>query len=192
MPSRTKDRPLRIAASPKVTFRDTSRKIQLLVTSLFFVGAFACDTGTSPFEASFLAFYRLEDPNIAASQIWDKPLADLSLAHEPFLTQREIRSYRWQTHEFEVAPVAESLLVSFKKRPGPVGGIPFAVTVGNDRIYLGAFWYPYSSLAPHVPFIDAHLDSHRICPSWDVQNGNDPRGDHRIYAALKAAGVLIE
>ena len=180
MPSRTKDRPLRIAASPKVTFRDASRIIQLLVTFLFCVGAFACDTGTGPSAASFFAFYRLQDPNIAASQILDMPLADLSLAHEPFLTQRDIKSYRWQTHEFEVVPAAESVLVSFKKRLGPVGGIPFVVTVGTDRIYLGAIWYPYSSLAPHVPYIDVVLDSHKGNLNHDIHLQHSPDDFSRL------------
>ena len=163
-----------------------------LIVSLLIISEFACDSGTDPSVETFFAVYRLQDSNVAASQIWNKPLGDLALAHEPFLTQRDMRSYHWHTHEFEVTPAGDSMLAFFKNQPGPVGGIPFVVTVGNDRIYLGAFWYPYSSLSPQVPYIDVVLTPHRLSAAWDTRHQTDPRNDARVYAALKAAGVLVE
>jgi hypothetical protein len=78
-----------------------------------------------------------------------------------------------------------------KRTIGPVGGIPFVVTVGNERIYLGAFWYAYSSLAPQVPYIEVTFNEHRICRGW-IDQADDKRNDRRIYDALKRAGVLTE
>ena len=160
-----------------------------LVCILVFV-LIGCDFGTDVDRRSTFAIYRLSDPSLTASQVWNEPLESLVLAESPFLSTEDLKSYNWQTHEFAVIPSVDSQLAFLQRTLGPTGGIPFVVEVDNDRIYLGAFWYPYSSLMPQVPFIDAVLAPHRI-----NQNGlvsGDKRTDARIYRALKAACVLIE
>ena len=162
------------------------------ILCLCFIGLLACDSGIDPSDAPEFAIYRLKDDKLVASQLWNEPLENLVLADIPVVALRDLRSYRWQTHEFTVTAAVDSQLAVISKTLGPIGGIPFVVTVGNERIYLGAFWYPHSSLAPQVPYIDATLDPHRINRRWIGQGSDDKRNDPRIYRALKLAGVLIE
>lgn len=74
---------------------------------------------------------------------------------------------------------------------GSLSGIPFVVTVGSDRVYLGAFWHAYSSLAPTFPHIDLISNPHQIQRSWEP-GSVDLRNDRRIHDALMLAGVLVE
>ena len=159
---------------------------------LCLLAALACDTGTQSFARPGFALYRLTDQNLTASQIWNRSLDSLILSDAPLLTQNDLKSYRWQTHQFSVIASVDTQLSIIRRTNGPVGGIPFVVTAGKDRIYLGAFWYAYSSLAPQVPFIEIISDPHRIQKSWNTQEQTDKRNDPRIHDALKASGVLIE
>jgi hypothetical protein len=159
---------------------------------LFLIGLPACDSGIDPSEVPEFAIYRLKDANLIASQLWNQPLENLVLADAPLVALKDVKSYRWQTHEFTVTAAVDSQLAAISKTLGPIGGIPFVVTVGNEKVYLGAFWYPHSSLAPQVPYIDVMLNPHRICPRWSGQGDDDKRNDPRISRALKMAGVLIE
>jgi hypothetical protein len=158
----------------------------LLLSFLMLVG---CSSATDPISSPGFALYRLQDTKIAASQIWNQPLESMTLASSPFLTMQEMISYDWKTHTMTVTGTADSQFVQLARTLGPVGGIPFVVVVGTERIYLGAFWYPHSSLIPQVPFIDILAAPHQICR---CPNGADARTDSRIYQALKRAGVLIE
>jgi len=151
-----------------------------------------CDTGTQLSGGPAFAIYRLKDQNLTASQIWDRSLDSLILSDTPFLALNDLRSYWWQTHQFSVTASVDTQLSILRRSNGPVGGIPFVVTAGKDRIYLGAFWYAYSSLAPQVPFIEVISDPHRIQKSWNPQEQFDKRNDPRIHDALQASGALIE
>jgi hypothetical protein len=152
----------------------------------------ACDSGVDSSRASAFAIYRLQDATLTASQVWDQPHENLKLADIPFLTLEDLKSYKWPTHEFTVTATVDSQLAVLRRTLGPVGGIPFVVTVENERVYLGAFWYPYSSLIPQVPCINVVLDPHRISRWPGLQSQTDERNDPRIYRALKEAGILIE
>ncbi len=74
---------------------------------------------------------------------------------------------------------------------GKTSGVPFVVTVGNARIYLGTFWWAYSSsMPPACAVIEA------IAPlPYKIQLANgaiDKRSDLRIYYSLKRSGVLVD
>jgi len=167
-------------------------KAQAFLIGVCLTIGFACDSGNqSPYSAGF-AVYLLKDPDVTASQAWLLPLESLTLANMPFLTQADLRSYSWQTHEFTAATSVDTQLSDLAKRHGPTGGIPFVVTVGRERIYLGAFWYLYSSLAPQVPYIDVIGNPHRISPAWTAGSQPDRRYDGRVYETLKAAGLLAQ
>ena len=103
-----------------------------------------------------------------------------------------MKSYNWQTHEFSVSATVDSQLVAFRRTLGPTGGIPFVVVVATERIYLGSFWYGYSSMICQVPIIDAIGNPHRINKCESVLVSEDKRIDPRIYRSLKGAGILIE
>lgn len=138
------------------------------------------------------AVYRLQNPSLTTAEVWGQPLESLSLAPTPFLTGDDLRSYRWSTHAFAVTARADTELAAICRSHGPTGGVPFIVTVNGERIYLGTFWWGYSSMIPQVPYIDALHDPHTIrrCPSVLVPE--DRRMDERVYRALNAQGVLTE
>lgn len=165
----------------------------LMILGLVAVALFsACSDLTSPGAARGFAIYMLQDTTLSASMVWDKPLESLVLAPKPFLTEEDITSYIWSTHEFTVTAPVDSQLAALKWAHGHTGGIPFVVVAGGERIYIGAFWYAYSSLMPQVPYIDVLLFPHRI---WNTPNpavNVDKRSDGRIYRVLKTAGVLTE
>jgi hypothetical protein len=163
-----------------------------LVILLWLIALVGCDSGTGTEERADFAIYLLKDSKFTAAQTWTQSLESLALADSPFLATGDLTSYNWQTHEFSVSARVDSQLATFRRTLGPTGGIPFVVVVGTERIYLGAFWYAYSSQIPQVPFIDAIGNAHRINKCESLLVSEDKRIDPRIYHALKAAGVLIE
>lgn len=142
--------------------------------------------------SSKLAIYNLSDTSITAAQAWDMPLNTLSLASTPFATERDIVSYNWTTHSFTLQPLLEPVIANLKTKPGKSAGVPFVITVNNERIYLGAFWWSYSSMIPQVPYIDVMFPSPYQIKFDSTSSHPDSRGDQRIHDALKAAGILVE
>lgn len=167
-------------------------KIHCFLLSISFLAFLGCDVTNEHSPTSAFAIYRLKDSTLTASRVWNLPIDSLVLADAPFLTQDSLKSYHWQTHVFVATASIDTELAVLARRIGSTGGIPFVVMVGRDRIYLGAFWYPYSSLSPSVPYIDLWTHSHQIQKPWYPADSVDKRNDHRIYSALKDAGVLVE
>ena len=163
-----------------------------LCLSLWLFSFPACDLGVGNSGGYSLAIYRLADSNLTAANVWALPLKDLRLADIPFLTLEDIRMYNWKTHEFAVTAQPDSQLARLQRRLGPTSGIPWVLTVDDERVYLGAFWYSYSSLMPQVPYIDILIEPHRIWRDYTDGTQSDQRADPRIYRVLKNAGVLIE
>jgi hypothetical protein len=120
-------------------------------------------------------------------------LDSLSLAEPAFLTSDGITAYSWAHHAFRVTPEALLRLKALEQRPYMSQGRPFVMVAGGERIYLGAFWYAYSSLAPTVPHIQVAPLSLNIARAWAIPESTaDVREDPRIYRLLKAAGILEE
>lgn len=165
----------------------------LLIFCLVGIGLLnACSDSTSPGLFRELALHTLRDTTLSALAVWDMPLDSLVLSSKPFLTSKDLTSYRWSTHEFTVTAGVDSQLAILKWGRGHTGGIPFVVVVDGEKIYLGAFWYSYSSLMPQVPYIDVILEPHRIQYETGPQSADDKRSDPRIYQVLKSAGILID
>jgi hypothetical protein len=174
------------------TRREVLLRLTHFVISLWLIALMGCDSGTDSREQADFAIYLLKDSKLTAAQVWSQPLESLVLADSPFLATGDLKSYNWQTHEFSVSAPVDFQLAALRRTLGPTGGIPFVVVVGTERIYLGAFWYAYSSMISQVPFIDAIGNPHRINKCESVLVSEDKRIDPRIYHALKAAGILIE
>ncbi|CAG0956605.1 hypothetical protein ARNL5_00563 [Anaerolineae bacterium] len=165
----------------------------LLVFCLAGIGLLnACTDSTSPGLFRELAIHTLQDTTLSAFAVWGMPLDSLKLSSKPFFTIDDVTSYRWSTHEFTVSAAVDSQLAALKWVHGHTGGVPFVVVVDGEKIYLGAFWYAYSSLMPQVPYIDVILEPHKIRYSASSQWVDDKRSDPRIYQVLKSAGILIE
>ena len=172
--------------------------IQLKLLGLCLLGSFlsSCqDLGEGDRGGGEWAIYRLADLSLTSDQVRNVPLSDLSLAVVPFISVRDIRSYHWNTHEFECTTEAASRIDSLARYGGSVRGVPFVVAVDRKPIYLGSFWWAYSSIMPWCPYMDITFPMGSVSRRIELPplyQGDDPRSDRRIYTALKSAGVLTD
>ena len=142
-----------------------------------------------------LNFYSLKDSTITASQASNIDINDLNLAEKPFLTYKDLTYYNWEEHSFGIDSNKAKIIRNICENNTTVFGIPFVVTVDQERIYLGAFWFAFSSIAPTLPhiditFFDGIFQVLRIEKSWDSTKP-DLRNDKRIYDTLREYGLLL-
>jgi len=144
------------------------------------------------------AIYTLSDSTITATDAAQKLIDSLILADEPIITDEDLEYYKWSEHAFSLKSKANEKIRDIAKSRQTVFGIPFIVMAKKERIYLGAFWYAFSSIAPAFPTVDItnyvlkDYDSNVLIieKSW-IEDQPDKRGDSRIYQALQEAGVII-
>lgn len=141
------------------------------------------------------AIYRLADPSVTSDQIRNEPLSNLILASAPVISVRDVRLYHWKIHSFECTAGADSLIDSLARHGGSTRGVPFVVTVDKEPIYVGSFWWGYSSMMPWCPYMEITFPMGSVSRGIQLPplyQGDDPRSDRRVYWALKNAGVLTE
>ena len=138
------------------------------------------------------AIFRLADTTLTSDKVWNKPLESLQLESAPFITARNIKFYHWASHSIEGTPQFDALLDRITTSWGTVFGRPFVVVAQGERIYLGTFWWAYSSLMPQCPYIETISSKPRRIELPPLHQGVDPRFDPRIYHALKNSGILLE
>ena len=146
--------------------------------------------------ADTFALYLLAG-DIAATEAQGLNLEALELERKPLITSADLLSYDWQTHTLELTSNAYAQIQQIFPTPVQVNGIPFVTCVGDERIYMGGFWTPASSLSFDGVVIMQPLDpaGTRIQISWGypgsaVFSDADPRADERILSALEQAGKL--
>ncbi len=154
---------------------------------------FSCDHSTSDDKSmtGMFALYLLQDSTITAQSAFSQSIDSLALADSTFISANELKSYIWESHSFELKDQRRTEYEQFFLSHGKTSGVPFVVTVGNDRIYLGTFWWAYSSSMPPACAVIAVNDlfPYRI----QLANGAiDKRSDARIFNSLKKSGVLVE
>ncbi len=142
------------------------------------------------------AIYLIED-GIQGVDILQEDWTDFNLEETPILSEEDIISYTWETHEIELTTDAYERIQELFTPPVPVTGVPFVVMVDGIKIYAGAFWTPLSSLSFDGVTIMHPMDpegqSIRVnlgYPGDDFFAGRDPRSDERIRRALESAGKL--
>ena len=169
----------------------TMRVISLICLVLGPLLGWSC-AGSPPRLEQF-AIYRLADSTLSVADAAKWDLGDLTLEADPFMATTDIIAYSWSDHVFDVTPAMLARLEDIGARPYMSRGMPFVVMVGEERRYLGAFWYGYSSLAPTVPHITVAplFRPLRLRQSWPiVDDAVDLRQDERVHGALKRAGLL--
>ena len=145
---------------------------------------------TNPSSSEF-AIYFLKDSLITAAQAEKLPLDSLVLTSDPLLSEHDITSYHWSTHIIDVQPRIDSILNAMGKWWYKSAGVPFVVTVGNQRIYLGTFWWSYSSSLPPVTCIVVPTSHPKLSYNSFCQQP-DKRNDMRIHDALVKENKLLE
>lgn len=136
--------------------------------------------------------------NIKSEQISELDLKKIKTFGKPFLTTEDIWTYLKDTHEIIINYKAA---VRLKNLVVPEKGRPFIVFVGNEPIYVGAFWKGFNSttfkgvavdvsnLQGDFPKITLELDYPPLAPK---NISFDPRPDSRIFEVLQKAGILYE
>jgi len=170
------------------------------IVVLIFLGV-CCTKEKNPFKSAVhdgFAIYMLADSTVTAIDAAQKLIDSLILAEEPIITDEDINYYKWNEHSLSLKSEANERIREIAKSRQTVFGIPFIVMAKKERIYLGAFWYAFSSVAPSFPTIeisgyvlkDYHSNVLKIEKSW-IEDQPDMRGDPRIYQVLQEAGILI-
>ncbi len=149
------------------------------------------DLGNGPGADSF-AIHRLADPSIGTSRIWNVPLDDLLLEPSPFIRAADLKAYYWSTQAFVPGPALDTVLKQMARESGRTQGAPFVVVVGKERIYLGSFWWAYSSLMPQVPYIEMLTPGPYAILAAPLSSRTDPRRDPRVRESLSAARILFD
>ncbi len=119
-------------------------------------------------------------------------LAHVQLESSPVISADDIISY-----DFSMQTMKLRHGVRFENLQIPVRGLPFVVVANGQRIYLGAFWTPISSIPSPAPIIEPHFQAPAdvlfVEPSYPTASagqGPDPRSDPRIKNALAALHKL--
>jgi len=117
----------------------------------------------------------------------------LPLETSPILTDRQIVNYNWRSHEFELY---NDILTQRLHGKVPLTGKPFVVIAEGQRIYVGAFWTPISSVnPPGIPLIISTWTPGTEKKIYDIEelgSRTDMMHDERILKALKKAGKLTK
>jgi hypothetical protein len=164
--------------------------VRLCLWILVLFGVSAC----RPTNRDGFAIYLLADP-VSVSEMASREIGSLVLQDQPLIRQGDIISYNWERHAIQLTENGIDHLSGYEV---PVDGLPFVVTVDGQPIYTGALWPSYSSLSYDRVVIDPLIiDAGQTVrlqlgypENLELFKDEDPRGDPRIEAALRAAGIL--
>jgi hypothetical protein len=139
-------------------------------------------------ETGELAIYLTTEEVAPADLLGEVDLAALPLQTQPLITADDILAYDVTSHTFTLRPeVAAALSLA----EIPTSGLPFVLYVGEEPVYGGAFWTPLSSLSFDgvviEPWLPGGENAFRVSlgyPGPDFFEGDDPRADPRVLAAL--------
>jgi len=150
------------------------------------------------------AVYLLPE-DITPNQLKNLDLKKLKPIGKPFIAENDIQFYQKETHAFRIGYLAAERL---KKINDGKSGRTFAVFVGNEAIYAGAFWKSISSQSFDGIIIDPFKSvgkppyySNSDYPILTLELGYpspayfksiDLRADSRIFKALENTGKLYE
>jgi hypothetical protein len=118
----------------------------------------------------------------------------------------KIASYHWSTHTITLEPGERAKLDAVLKKQATRlnAGVPFAITVGGKTVYAGKITFIESSFSIDAPvivmginIIDPKMNADQLriqlgYPTRQFFRGEDPRGDGRLRAALRASGKLAK
>lgn len=171
----------------------TSSKVRLFIilfVTLFLV--FGCNKDNKVSTINNFSIFVVKD--LTTTEAMSKNLDDLPLENIPVFTDKEIRIYNWKEHVFTLK---EGFSLEEKlEGKVPTSGKPFVLVADSERVYLGSFWTPISSLyIPGIPTIESIWFKGNEKDNYTIKYGNeqqDPRADVRIYESLKGLGKTTD
>ncbi len=161
--------------------------LKLFITLLAIMLISSC----MPANQNEFAIYLLKNKTLIENPI--STPNSVELEDKPIISTLDIISYSKETHEITLTAEAFERVQNLEVT---VRGRPFAVCVGRETIYTGAFWTPISSIGFRGIIIMKPLtNSDKIqlepgYPSESFFQGVDPRDDPRIFEALRRSGKL--
>ena len=156
-------------------------------------------TPTAPVSESSVGVFDvyLVEQDISPQEMMSANLAELQLEEPPLLTIDDIVAYSWEAHEMELTASAFERIAWLERTRLSMGGLPFVVCAGGERIYGGALWTSYSSATYEGIVINVYpassgqpLPIRLGYPSPEWFEGEDLRSDPRIHRSLEEAGEL--
>ncbi len=164
---------------------------RILFLSIVLLSACKQSTSVETTDGLF-SIYKLKDSTITAHAAFAMPLENLVLADAPFLSASDLKTYTWSTHSFELTAETSAKWEEFGRNHGKTSGVPFVVTVGKERIYIGTFWWSYSSMMPPpTAVIDITFSFTKLTINL-ASGAADKRSHSRIHNSLKQSTVLVE
>ena len=172
-------------------------RFRWLIWTILIIKLISCTVHSAGNHDEAFELYLLADDQAHGSVVIETTLAALKLAQTPLLTTSDLVSYERSTHTIKLTDAGYQKISDLLADNFQVGGIPFVIVSGSERIYAGAFWTPLSSqsfdgvviMDPVFLMEDNTLQITLGYPSIDVFTGVDPRDDPRLMDALGAAGV---
>lgn len=150
------------------------------------------------------AIYLLPD-SAKSNHLSTLDLKKLKPTGTPLIAESDLRFYQKETHELRIDYLASQRIKKINEKGGTAS---FAVFVGDEAIYAGAFWKSILSQSFDGIFIDTYKALNRAdkksvpdfpvltlesgYPSPKYFTGTDLRADSRIFEALEKAGKLYE
>jgi hypothetical protein len=149
------------------------------------------DFGERSGDESGWALFRLADSSLTDYELRSVPLEKIALLKRPLITAADLTAYSWSTHSFTGTGRLDSTISTLSLLHGHSRGLPFMVAVDGQPVYLGSFWFGYSSIADSgCPYVMLPpVPPYRIQASL-LGEIPDPRGDNRVFEALSRAGIL--
>lgn len=146
-------------------------------------------------EPAFAIFLVLTE--MMAEDVLAVPLDDLTLDDTALLTMEDVLRYQPENYELTLTDDAVSRL---GRRGVPLGGLPFVLVAQGERVYMGAFWTPISSLSYSGTAAMLSLEEDAVTLRFDLGypaspelfEGVDLRNDARILKAFSDAEKLID
>ena len=167
--------------------------------------ASSCKRSAEEKDIGEFAIYLVADTTLTVGEAEKMNLNALMLEENPFLTANDITEYSWSEHVVAVTPEVTSRLVEMGMKyvrardpeapPLRSGDLLFVVTVGKERIYLGAFWPTVKSVLPGIRHVFIPVLPHRKSFRIDllgIPDLEDKRSDERIHRSLDSAGLLSD
>jgi hypothetical protein len=152
-----------------------------------------------------MEFYLLEDDssfNSFENSCKDFDFNNQKLQAAPIITNEDVISYNWRSHEITIRQSAYERLKNYRDKFFPI--YPLVLVINGERVY--GLFYKYAILALGCATTLIGESGRGNIPKDKGENliivhgqvfdrstlGKDPRGDKRIYDYLKSTGRLVE